>query len=388
MLITTLTVISVALGLGLAIIVLLMSHQTESVLDSETGRWDLVIGAKGSPLQLVLNSLYYMDLPNGNINKDLWAQLQKNPAVDRVVPLTMGDSYFGSPIVGTTPDFFAGRKAANGGPILAAGNLWTKPLQAVVGADVAAHSNSLRLGKTFFGSHGWTKSLIKDTGFTYTVVGVLAPTGTSLDRAIYCDYTTIWVIHKDEPVLAWHNAMDELTSLLVSLKQPSARFGLERMINLTDREIAASPADEIQKLDATFIAPLRGLLLLVAYLVVLVSVLSILISLYLTIHQRRRDLAILRSLGATRGDIFRLITVEAALLSGLGVIVGWLFGHGLTAALAPMVFTHYGIALHPMQLIHGELTVGITVWLLGIAAGLLPAFNAYRLRVAESLMEE
>ena len=106
-LITTLTVISVALGLGLAIIVLLMSHQTQALLTSEVGAWDLVIGAKGSPLQVVLNSLYYMDAPTGNISVDVWRRLERHPAVARILPLNLGGNFFGSTIIGTVPEFFA-----------------------------------------------------------------------------------------------------------------------------------------------------------------------------------------------------------------------------------------------------------------------------------------
>lgn len=400
LLITVLTVLSVALGLGLAVIVLLMSHQTQALLGSETASWDLVVGAKGSPLQLVLNSLYYMDAPTGNINVAVWKRLQADPSVSRVIPLNMGDNYFGSPIIGTVPEFLAGREAPRGRPLLSAGRMFAKPFEAVVGSDVAARDH-LQLNQQIIGAHGWTKSDDLHPQFPYTVVGLLARTGTSLDRAVYTDYHSAWIVHahpdeheqeglNHEPAHhePEHDPTSEVTALLVALDQPGARFGLTQEINRHENALSVVPVDEISKLDATFIAPLRGVLLLVAYLVVLVSSLSILISLYLTIHQRRRDLAILRSLGATRADVFRLITVEAAVLAGLGVLVGWAFGHGLTAALAPAVFARYGISLHPGQLLPGELAVGLSVWLLGVLAGLLPAIIAYRMRVADALLEE
>ncbi|NLO73764.1 MAG: ABC transporter permease [candidate division WS1 bacterium] len=417
-LITTLTVISVALGLGLAIIVLLMSHQTQALLTSEVGAWDLVIGAKGSPLQVVLNSLYYMDAPTGNISVDVWRRLERHPAVARILPLNMGDNFFGSPIIGTVPEFFAGREAPSGKSLLAAGTMFTQPFEAVVGAEVARRQR-LKLGQEIIGAHGWGQTDDLHPQFPYTVVGVLARTGTSLDRAVYTDYRSVWIIHADHDPHqhqpkggleahhahehghehaagphheheeeASHDPYAEVTALLVALRQPAARFGLVDSLNRQEKALAVSPVEEISKLDTTFIAPLRGVLLIVAYLVVLVSVMSILISLYLTIHQRRRDLAILRSLGATRGDIFRLITLEAALISGLGVVLGWLFGHGLTAALAPVILERYGLSVQALQLLPGELTVGFSVWVLGILAGLWPAHNACRLRVAESLQEE
>jgi putative ABC transport system permease protein len=340
---------------------------------------------------LVLNALYYIDAPTGNINKALWARMQKDPAVDRVIPLNMGDSYQDAHIIGTVPEFFTGRTAPGGRPLIAQGQMWTKPFEILVGADVAEQYN-LKLGQSIISTHGWMRSEDQHKDFPYTVTGIMARTGSSLDHAIYCDYHCNWIVHAkpdpDEPTVVFHDPSTEVTALLVHLNQPAARFGMQQEINLQENAMAVIPVDEIGRLESTFVAPLQGVLMLVAYLVVLVSALSILISLYLTIHQRRRDLAIIRSLGATRANVFCLITVEAALLAGLGVIAGWLFGHGLTAVLAPTVFQRYGITLQAGQLVHGEILVGVSVWVLGILAGLLPAVIAYRMRVAESLMEE
>ncbi|HEY3379086.1 MAG TPA: ABC transporter permease, partial [Armatimonadota bacterium] len=186
-LITMLTIASVALGLGLATIVLMLSQQTQAMLSNETAYWDVVVGAKGSPLQLVLNSLYYLDAPTGNIDVAVQQRLQRDPMVARVVPLTMGDNYFGWPIVGTVPSFFDGRQPMRGSHLLASGRLFAKPFETVVGAQVAA-SNHLTLGALMIGAHGWGKSNDLHPQFPYTVVGVLAPTGTNLDRAVYTDF--------------------------------------------------------------------------------------------------------------------------------------------------------------------------------------------------------
>jgi len=163
---------------------------------------------------------------------------------------------------------------------------------------------------------------------------------------------------------------------------------LQEEINDHETALAASPAEEVNKLSATLLAPLQGGLLLVAYLVITVSALSILISLYLTIFSRRRDLAIFRSLGATRGDVFRLITLEAALLSGLGVVAGWLLGHGALAALAPVIADRFDLPFTPWHVLPVELAISVSVWLLGVIAGLLPAIVAYRLPVAETLIKD
>jgi putative ABC transport system permease protein len=419
LLMTSLTVISVALGLALATIVLIISNQTQKTLNTETANWDIVVGAKGSPLQIVLNSLYYLDAPAGNINISVWKRLQSDPVVERVIPLTMGDNYFGSPIIGTVPEFFDGRKSIHSGEdLFDEGKNFTKPFEIVAGAEVAGN-NHLKIGQKIVGAHGWTKSDDFHHDFPYTVVGILSPTGTNIDRAVYTDYHSTWVAHahghhhdddehkageieKETGHHDEHDAVEtahdaghheheynaEVTSLLVRLHQPGARFRLVQDINANHIAQAVIPVDEIDKVARTFIAPLQGILLLVAYLVVFVSTLTILISLYYSIHQRRRDIAVIRSLGATRADVFRVIALEAAVLSGLGVIFGWLLGHGLTAMGASTIMTHFGIALNAWHFDSVEGIVALSVLLLGIFAGLLPAIIAYRLSVADILIQE
>jgi len=389
LLVTTLTVASIALGLGLAVIVLLLSNQASDTLSKETGDWDLVVGAKGSQLQLVLNGIYYLEAPNGYITTDIQQRLQQDKRIDTIVPLTMGDTYYGVPIVGTTPAFLTARQAP-----FAQGHPFSKPFEAVIGAEAASRFHALKLGEKFAGSHGWTRTGSDDVhnDFPYTVVGVLAPTGTSLDRAIYTDFHSTWILHMadtdEKPALGEPPPDHRLTALLVRMVQPIERMQLQRVINTSWQAMAAAPVDEIGGLTKTFIRPVRSILMLVVFMVVLVSALSILISLYLTIHARRRDLAILRSLGATQTDVFRLITLEASTLSGLGVISGWLLGHLLLAAGSPYCLLHYGVSLNAWQIAPLELIIAGCVWVLGICAGLLPAIIAYRLPVAETLIRE
>jgi len=342
-------------------------------------------------LQIVLNSLYYLDSPVGNVNISVWKRLQSDPVVERVIPLTMGDNYFGSPIVGTIPAFFDGRKAINNDGLFAQGKCFIKPFEAVVGSEVARRSD-LQIGQKIIGAHGWGKSDDFHPQFPYTVVGVLSPTGTNIDRAVYVDYHSTWIVHShpdaDEKPEPGHDPTSEVTSLLVRLNQPAARFRLIQDLNAHQAAMAVVPVDQIDKVASTFIAPLQGILLIVAYLVVFVSSLTILISLYYSIHQRRRDIAVIRSLGATRVDVFRVIALEASVLSAFGVISGWLLGHGITALGSSMVMTRFGIALNAWHFEPIEGVVALSVLILGVFAGLLPAIIAYRLSVADILVQE
>lgn len=405
LLVTVLIVLSVALGLGLATMVLTLSHQATDMLRQETARWDLIVGAKGSPLQLVLNGLYYLDAPTGNIDLALWEHLRADLAVAAAVPLTMGDNYFGWPIVGTVPEFLTARES--GDALLTSGRMFTQPFEIVAGAEVAARQG-LTLGQQVVGAHGWGKSDDLHPDQPYTVVGILAPTSTTLDRALYTDYRSTWLVHRHGEGVAHAHADEvhvgeegaheqehahlhderEITLLLVRLHQPGYRFRLAEALNAEGAAQAVIPVDEINRLEMTFIRPLQNVLLVVAYLVVIVAALSILISLYLSIHQRQRDIAVLRSLGATQGDVFRLITVEAVLLSGLGVLFGWLLGRGVLSLGSPWCQAQFGLTLADWSVRPAELIIMGSVWALGILAGLLPALIAYRMPVAEILTKE
>jgi len=390
-LVTVLTVLAVSLGLALGTIVLSLSRQASDSLRKDAGFWDMVVGAKGSPLQIVLNGLYYLEPPTGNIDVALWEKLKRDPAVATVVPMNMGDNYLGRPIVCTLPAFFDGRQPIYGHSIIASGRQFSKPFEVVIGAEVA-REHHLKLGQQIIGAHGWALSDDWHKDFPYTVVGFLAPFGNSVDRAIYTDYHSSWIVHShpdaDEPVVAGHDPTKEITTLLVRFHQTGRRLTYIQDIRLHENAMAANPVDEIETLGNTLMAPLQGVLLIVAYVVVFVSALFILVTLYMTIYQRRRDLSILRSLGATRFNIFSLITLEAALLSGLGVIAGWLLGHGALGAMSPFCLARYGIPLAAWFMQPIEFQIAVSVWVMGILAGLLPAIMAYRLPVADSLQNE
>ncbi|MEI7834329.1 MAG: ABC transporter permease [bacterium] len=392
LLVTVLTVLSVALGLGLATIVLILSSQTKDTLKQETRYWDIVVGAKGSQLQLILNSMYYLDAPNGNISTDVWDHLRANEGIGKIVPVSVGDNYYGAPIIGTTTDFFTVRQQ---GATITSGRMFEKTMEVVVGAEVAERQH-LTLGRQIVGSHGWARGGDEHSESPYTVVGILQRTGASMDRALYTDYRSVWEVHErhqhtgvvDPDEVDTGNNGPEITALLVQLKQEGRRYQLADDINKNENAMATIPVDQVDQLVKTFISPLQGLLLLVAWLVVIVAALSILISLYLSLHQRRRDLAVLRALGATQVDIFRMIIIEAAVLTALGVLGGWLLGHGTVALLSGYAMQKFGIAPHAWQVQTVELYIGGSVWLLGILAGILPAVVAYRLPVAETLIAE
>jgi putative ABC transport system permease protein len=377
-----------ALGTALIAALLLISTQLQERLTRDAQGIDLVIGAKGSPLQLILSSVYHLDTPTGNIPWTEAARWAAHPQVERTVPIALGDSLRGYRIVGTTPEFlsFYGADLAHGG-------LWQRPMQAVVGAEVAA--GGLAVGAGFAGVHGLDGGL-SHAEHRYTVSGQLAPTGTVLDRLILTSLESVWQLHGEDhddddhahEAQAAHEAHAEqpdgreITALLLRYRSPLAAAFLPQGINAGEGRLqAAAPAQEMLRL-----FELLGLgtqvLQLLGGMLVLIAGLSIFAALYSAMESRQYDLAVLSTLGASRGRIIGLLWLEALLLAFGGTLLGLLLAHagvGLAGQLLPgMPFT-------------GARWVAAEWGLLGLAFGvaslsaLLPAARAYRSDVAAIL---
>ena len=187
---TLLVVVMLALGVATVALTLLIARELEARLTRDAQGIDLVVGAKGSPLQIVLAGVYHADVPPGNIPLSAIATLRRNPLVAQVIPLALGDSFQGFRIVGTEPEL-----VAQYGGILQAGELWSLPLDAVLGSDVA-RITKLRTGDRFVGSHGLAEGGGQHADARYTVTGVLAPTGTVLDRLVLTSLASVWTVHE------------------------------------------------------------------------------------------------------------------------------------------------------------------------------------------------
>ena len=234
-----LLVLLLAAGVALVLLLMLADENLNQRLHKDAQGIDLVVGAKGSPLQLILSSIYQMDIPNGNIALSDAQQLMKNPKVKLAIPLALGDSYHSFRIVGTTPDYIT-----HYGAHFVTGGVYNAPLEAVAGA-----ATKLALGNVFAGSHGLVAGGEVHAQFPYKVVGVLAPTGTVIDRLILTPVETVWKIHvehHDEDDTEY--AQKEVTALLIQYRSPNAAMSLPREINRSTAMQAASPAFEIARL--------------------------------------------------------------------------------------------------------------------------------------------
>ena len=388
-LVTTLTVAAVALGAALVCAVLTLRHESERALSRDAGLFDLVTGGKGSPLQLVLSSVYHLDSPTGNVPYAEYERLRRDRRVLWAAPIGLGDNHMGFRIIGTEPHFFdlPGRDGAKFFE-LARGEVFTDRFDVVLGSQAAA-STGLGIGDTFFGTHGLFDvpggEVHRD--FPYRVSGILAATGTAQDRAIFGTLESVWEIHETEDRL--HSAIQgtalmrgaeerETTAVLLRLETPGLRLWLADEIRERSAGIAAVPINEILRFQRGVIGPVQRSLLAIAAAVVAVACLTILTTLHQAGERRRRDIAILRSLGAVRREVAALVFTEGVLLTGTGIGLGLLLGHGGLALATASLRDATGLVLDPWQMTRAELHAVLAMAISGSVASLLPAVTSYR----------
>lgn len=383
---TGLNLLLMAVGIAMMTFILSASSQLEQSALRDAQGIDLVVGAKGSPLQLILSSIYHIDVPTGNIPLTAQAQLAQNRMVKRVIPLALGDSYQGFRIVGTSTDYIA-----HYGGAVATGKLFDGPMQAVFGAQAAARTHAT-VGAAFAGSHGLARGGEEHGHAPFKVVGILKPTGTVLDRLVLTPVESVWKVHEVENGINPNDkeekeAMDaerELTALLVQYASPLAAISMPRLINGQSGLQAAQPAFEIAKLFRLLgvgIDVLRG----IAVLVLLSAALSMFIALYNALQDRKTDLAILRALGAPPLKLFFMLLVEGLLLALTGAALGWVAGHAGVEILGRLLSDEQSLALTGWTVEAEEAWLALVAVGVGVLAALLPAIRAYRTDIAETL---
>lgn len=370
-----------ALALGLAALVFVMvgADQISSRFERDLRGVDLVVGAKGSPLQLILAGVFHLDIPPGNIPASLEAQMAALPMVARVIPLSLGDSFRGHRIVGTRHGLIEQHGAS-----LAAGRLWDGPMQAVLGAAVA-RDTELAVGGSLVGQHGLGEGGGGHDEHPLAVVGVLAPTGGVIDRLILTDIATVWQVHEkavalDDDDRRELEAAREVTLLQVSYRTPLAAISLPRWVNARADAQAAVPAIEMARLSRLLGV---GSQLIGAFGAVLLALagLSVFAALYAAVQDRLADLAVLRLAGASRGRLVQVILLQATGLGCVALLLGLALGHGAVALLGRLMAADGGLPLTGAWFTPAEgwaaVAAMVTVWL----AALAPALKAYRVPV-------
>jgi putative ABC transport system permease protein len=382
---TIITALSVALAGGLLMSVWSVKEQSEATFTGVNAGFDAVLGARGSKLQLVLNAIFNLESSPGNLAWSDFLDIQKNPEVELAVPIAVGDNYRGYRIVGTTLDLFKKTEYAPGKKFtLQSGGIWFDPArrEAVVGNFVARKMN-LKVGDTFHPFHGLIFDEKNQHSETYVVVGVLKPSNTPADQVIWIPLAGIQKMSGHDPKMA-----TEVSAVLVKLKADSALAGfqMDLMYNRQGNRLTfAWPIATIMAELFDKIGWFDQVLALVSYLVAIVATASILVSIYNSMNERRREIAILRALGARRITIFASILLEAALISTLGMLISFVIYGVIFAVAAGIIRAQTGVVLDPLKLNAVMLWAPAALIVLGALAGVIPAIKAYHTDVAQNL---
>ena len=412
---TFLNVVLFGLGMAAIVVLILFSKQLDDNVQSNIRGIDLVVGAKGSPLQLILSSVFHIDAPTGNIPVEEAVQLNSHPMVAQTIPLALGDSYNQYRIVGSTPALLEHYEVS-----VVRGSVWSGMYEVVVGAEVAEEAG-IDVGDTVISAHGIGGG---DTHGDHplTVVGVLERAGTVVDRLIITETNTVWAIHgthtSEDGVQAGEEHEDahdheeesthdheeesahdheeqetvataaekglEYTSLLVKYKTPIAAATLPRYINSETSMQAAAPILQTARLLSLLGTGIDAFRIF-AYVLIVAAALGVFIALYNAMKERAYDLAIMRTMGASRKFLLSQVVLEGIVLSVLGALFGLLLGHGATELLGMYLGQSQGLNFSGFSASAEELWLVVLAVGIGIIASVIPAIQAYRTDIARTL---
>ena len=370
-----------SLGLASITFMVLLKHQLDNAFERDLAGIDLVVGAKGSPLQLILAGVFHLDVPSGNVPLKAIEALGRNSQVAKLIPISLGDSLDTFRIVGTTLDY-----PKLYGAQLAQGVWWSAPMEVTVGSQVAAQTG-LKPGDPFAGAHGLGAAVSHHSAQPFKVVGVMAATATVLDRLVLTATESVWEVHEKHEPAGSATAPEperEVTLALIQYASPLAAVSFPRFVNANTSLQAAAPAIEITRLLKMLgvgIDMLRAL----AVVLLLTAALGVFIALWNAMRERRADMALLRMLGAAPWKVAALPLCEALCLAFVSCVVGLLLGQCLLAAVGWLLRLDQSVLLQAW-------TWPIELWwlpliatLVALVAAVLPAVGAYRVSVVELL---
>lgn len=393
---TVLSIILLTASVAIISLLILLQKQVEKQFSSNIDGVDLVIGAKGSPMQLILSAVYQMDAPTGNIKYSDAKVWMKHPFVKTAIPLAFGDNYRGFKIVGTTADYLKKYEAD-----IISGSIFSKDFEVVLGNQVAQKMN-LKVGDTFFSAHGDAAEGEVHEEHPYVVKGIASPTGKVVDNLILSNIESVWAIHNHvEQGIAVHEHQEgddhnheeihsekdnrEITAVLIKLKNKMAFVLWPRLIAQNTDMQAASPAIEINRLFSLFGIGLDALQYL-AYGIMFISGISIFIALYNTLKERKYEFALMRVSGASRSQLLILVLLESLLLCVIGFVLGTIVGRLGLYLISTSTEQEYKMEFNPFEFaIKEEGILFLTTIFVGLVAAVIPAIKAYRLNISKTL---
>jgi putative ABC transport system permease protein len=397
------------LGIGIISLLLQLNSLIKDQMDNNLRGIDMVVGAKGSPLQLILSSVYHVDSPTGNISYKEAEKISNNRMVGSSIKLLYGDNHKGYRIVGTEKKFIDLYKG-----VFKEGKEWEKPFEVIVGSKVYKNLN-IKIGDKLVSSHGLRETGESHEDQSFEVVGLLEPSNSVIDQLIITSPESVWDIHdthnhndsndnfenenkhdhdedehdhdEDEHDHE-HDEYDdkEITAMLIKFSSPMNIIQFPRQINETTNLQAAVPSYEISRLFKLFGFGIDTISYL-AYLIIIVSGFSLFINLFNAMNERKYEMALIRTIGATRFQLSSMIILESLILTLLGFGLGLLFSRFGVMFVSSLMEESINYNLSSIKILSEELWLLVLSVILGVLSSLIPAIQVYKMNISKILAD-
>ncbi|MFN4198792.1 MAG: ABC transporter permease [Flavobacterium sp.] len=383
---TLLSLILLTASVAIISLLVLLQEQFEKQFSNNIDGIDMVIGAQGSPLQLILSAVYHIDAPTGNIDYAEAKNWMNHPFVEKAIPLAFGDNYRGFRIVGSETSYIE-----HYGASLQQGKLFEQSFEVVLGSEVA-QKMQLSVGDTFVGTHGDAEEGHVHDEHPYVVVGILESTGKVIDNLIICSIESVWAVHDEHDHDHDHEAEDhvheispEITAVLIKFKSKMGLVTWPRLIPQNTKMQGALPAIEINRLFSLFGIGLQALEYL-AYGIMLISGISIFIALYNRLRDRKYEFALMRVNGASRFQLLKLVLLESMFLCWVGFLLGIVISRIGLLLISSTTDDQFKMAFDPFVILWEKegILFAVTIFV-GLLAALIPAIKAYSLNISKTL---
>ena len=379
------------LGIGIISLLLQLNTLIKDQMDNNLRGIDMVVGAKGSPLQLILSSVYHIDSPTGNISLKDAENISKNRMVGSSIKILYGDNHKGFRIVGAEKKFIELYKG-----VIKEGTEWNNPYEVLVGSKVYEKLN-INLGDNLVSSHGLRETGQSHDEGTFKVVGLLKPSNSVIDQLIITSPESVWDIHdthnheddhKHEHEDDHENEYDdrEITAMLIKFKSPMNIIQFPRQINENTNLQAAVPSYEISRLFKLFGFGIETLSYL-AYLIILVSGFSLFINLFNSMRERKYEMALIRTLGASRFQLSSMIALESLVLTISGFVLGILFSRFGVMFVSSLMEESINYNFSSFKILNEEYWLLVLSILIGIISSLIPAIQVYKMNISKILAD-
>jgi putative ABC transport system permease protein len=382
-----LSVLTIAIAVLLLLSVERVRSQTKQSFANTISDTDLIVGARSGQVNLLLYSVFRMGNPTQNISWKSYRKFAEDKRVAWTVPISLGDSHRSFRVLGTNADYFKYYKFSNKQPLrFVSGSGFNDQFSTVIGSQVAKNLG-YTVGQKIIVAHGISdKSFNRHENSPFTVTGILAPTGTAVDKTVHVTLQAIEAIHKRPNAQQGNTQPSQITAFLIGTHSKMQIFSLQRKIaNYKPQALSAIlPGVALQEL-WSIMSIAEQALLIVAFFVVIAGMLGILSSLLTSLQARRREIAILRGMGASARQIVALLLAEVVFISNIGIIVGVVFMYLLTATFSGYIRSEYGLTFALDALNQNEIVFLISVQGLALIVGLIPAITGYRQSLADGM---